>query len=55
MELRRQKIRYLFTSHNGYTDDPQSAFRHIDTIPTMEKGCPFDETAPYDCFEESEE
>jgi hypothetical protein len=49
------KIRYLFTSHNGYTDDPQSAFRHIDTIPTMEKGCPFDETAPYDCFEESEE
>ena len=49
------KIRYLFTSHNGYTDDPRSAFRHIDTIPTMEKGCPFDETAPYDCFEESEE
>ena len=42
-------------SHNGYTDDPQSAFRQIDTIPTMEKGCPFDETAPYDCFEESEE
>ena len=49
------KIRYVFTSHNGYTDDPQSAFCHIDTIPTMEKGCPFDETAPYDCFEESEE
>ena len=49
------KIRYVFTSHNGFTDDPQSAFRHIDTIPTLEKGCPFDETAPYDCFEESEE
>ena len=30
----------LFTSHNGFTDDPQSAFRHIDTIPTLEKDAP---------------
>ena len=49
------KIRYVFTSHNGYTDDPQSAFRHINTIPTLGKDRPFDETAPYDCFRESEE
>ena len=34
------KIRYVFTSHNGFTDDPQSAFRHIDTIPTLEKDAP---------------
>ena len=49
------KIRYVFTSHNGYTDDPQSAFRHIDTIPKLEKGRPFDDSAPYDCFAEREE
>jgi hypothetical protein len=45
----------VFTSHNGFTDDPQSAFRHIDTIPALEKGRLFDETAPYDCFQEKEE
>ena len=39
------KIRYVFTSHNGFTDDPQSAFRHIDTIPKLEKGRPFDDIA----------
>jgi hypothetical protein len=49
------RIRYVFTSHNGFTDDPQSAFRHIDTIPALEKGRLFDETAPYDCFQEKEE
>ncbi len=49
------RIRYVFTSHNGFTDDLQSAFRHIDTIPALEKGRPFDETAPYDCFAENEE
>lgn len=49
------RIRYVFTSHNGFTADPQSAFRNIDTIPTLEKGRPFDETAPYDCFQEKEE
>ena len=49
------KIRYVFTSHNGFTDDPQSAFRHIDTIPKLEKGRPFDDSAPYDCFAEREE
>lgn len=45
----------MFTSHNGFTDDPESAFRHIDTISTLKKGRPFDETAPYDCFQEKEE
>ena len=49
------RIRWVFTSHNGFTDDPQSAFRHIDTIPALKKGRPFDETAPYDCFQENEE
>jgi len=49
------RIRYVFTSHNGFTDDPQSAFRHIDTIPVLKRGRPFDETAPFDCFAESEE
>ena len=49
------RIRYVFTSHNGFTDDSQSAFRHIDTIPKLEKGRPFDDSAPYDCFAEREE
>ena len=49
------RIRYVFTSHNGFVADPQSAFRHIDTIPALEKGRSFDETAPYDCFQEKEE
>ena len=49
------RIRCVFTSHNGFTDDSQSAFRHIDTIPKLEKGRPFDDSAPYDCFEEREE
>ncbi len=49
------KIRYIFTSHNGFTDDSQSAFRHIDTIPKLEKGRPFDDSAPYDCYAEREE
>ena len=49
------EIRYVFTSHNGFTDDPERAFRHIDIIPSMDKGRPFDESAPYDCFAESEE
>lgn len=54
-KLDLDKIRYVFSSHNGFTDDPQSAFRHVETIPILEKGSPFDETAPYDCFAESEE
>ena len=49
------KIRYIFPSRNGFTDDSQSAFRHIDTIPKLEKGRPFDDSAPYDCFAEREE
>ena len=49
------KIRYIFTSHNGFTNDPPNAFRHIDTIPKLEKGRPFDDSAPYDCFAEREE
>lgn len=49
------RIRCVFTSHNGFVADPQSAFRHIDTIPTLKKGRPFDETAPYDCFAEKGE
>ena len=42
----------VFTSHNGFTDDAQSAFRHIEVIPDLNaKGFLFDETAPYDCFD----
>lgn len=45
------KIHYVFTSHNGFTDDVQGAFRHMDVIPDLKKkGFVFDETAPYDCF-----
>ena len=45
-------IRYVFTSHNGFTDNAQNAFRHIDVIPDLKaKGFLFDETAPYDCFD----
>ncbi len=49
------RIRCVFTSHNGFTDNVQSAFRHIDTIPKLNRGRPFDETAPFDCFRESGE
>ncbi len=45
------KIRYVFTSHNGFTDDAKEAFKHIDVIPDWkQKNFVFDETAPYDCF-----
>ena len=54
-KLNLGRIRTVFTSHNGFTDDPESAFRHIDTIPTLKKGRPFDEAAPYDCFQEKDE
>ena len=54
-KLDLDRIRYVFTSHNGFTHDPQSAFRHVDTIPALEKGRPFDETVPYDCFAEKGE
>ncbi len=46
------EIQYVFTSHNGFTDDAASAFKHIDVIPNlMEKGFQFDPDAPYDCFD----
>lgn len=46
-------IRYVFTSHNGFTDHAESAFRHVDVLPPLgKKGYLFDETAPYDCFDE---
>lgn len=45
-------IQYVFTSHNGFTRDPEAAFRHTDVIPNLkEKGFLFDPTAPYDCFD----
>jgi len=45
-------IQYVFTSHNGFTDNAQSAFHHIEVIPDLNaKGVLFDETAPYDCFD----
>lgn len=44
-------IRYLFTSHNGFTSDIPQAFHHISEIPAWnKKGFVFDPTAPYDCF-----
>ena len=44
-------IKYVFTSHNGFTDNAIEAFGHIDTIPNWkEKGFVFDKTAPYDRF-----
>ena len=46
------EIKYVFTSHNGFTDDAESAFEHIDVIPNLkEKGFLFDAAAPYDCFD----
>lgn len=45
------RIRYVFTSHNGFTDKAADAFRHIETIPDWkQKDFVFDKTAPYDCF-----
>ena len=50
--LNLSEIRYVFTSHNGFTDDAASAFKHIDVIPNLkEKGFLFDPDAPYDCFD----
>lgn len=44
-------VRYVFTAHNGFTDDSKAAFRHVDVSPDLgKKGFVFDETAPYDCF-----
>ena len=43
-------IKYVFTSHNGFTENAVEALVHIDTIPNRkEKGFVFDKTAPYDC------
>ena len=54
--LNLSDIRYVFTSHNGWTDDVQSVFRHIDVIPDIKaSGFVFDDTAPYDCFAEKGE
>ncbi len=40
-------IQYVFTSHNGFTNDAQRAFRHIKVIPDLkEKGFIFDERPP---------
>ncbi|WP_350454099.1 MBL fold metallo-hydrolase [Slackia heliotrinireducens] len=47
------RVEYVFTSHNGFTDDAKKAFSHIDVLPDLNaKGFLFDETAPYDCFAE---
>ena len=54
--LNLSEIRYVFTSHNGFTEDTESAFRHIDRIPDLKKkGFLFDAGAPYDCFDMKEE
>ena len=47
-------IKAVFTSHNGWTADVNSAFSHIDTIPNISKENPFDKTAPFDCFDDAE-
>ena len=48
-----KKIKYVFTSHNGFTDDAEGAFRNTDVIPDFKaKDFVFDPTAPYDCFVE---
>ncbi len=48
-------VKYVFTSHNGFTDNVQAAFKQIDVIPNWkEKDFVFDETAPYDCFTDEE-
>lgn len=52
-KLDLSKVRYLFTSHNGFTDNAYSAFDYIDVLPNVKaKGFVFDKTAPYDCFSE---
>lgn len=49
------KIRWVFTSHNGFTGNASAAFKHIDVIPDWkQKGFVFDDTAPYDCFTDEE-
>ena len=45
------RIRYVFTAHNGFTDQAAAAFAHIDVMPNLNKrGFVFDEIAPYDCL-----
>ena len=54
--LNLKEIQYVFTSHNGFTDDAASAFKHINVIPNlMEKGFQFDPDAPYDGYEEEDD
>lgn len=46
-----EAVRYVFTAHNGFSDDFEKAFSHIDRIPDIKKkGFVFDETAPFNCF-----
>ena len=50
-KLDLNRIKYVFTSHNGFTDKAKVVFAHVDVIPQWnEKGFIFDKTAPYDCF-----
>ena len=50
-KLDLNRIKYVFTSHNGFTDKAKAVFAPVDVIPQWnEKGFIFDKTAPYDCF-----
>lgn len=53
--LNLSKVKYVFTSHNGFTNNASAAFNQIDVIPNWkQKGFVFDDTAPYDCFKDEE-
>ena len=50
-KLDLNRIKYVFTSHNGFTDKVKAVFAHVDVILKWnEKGFIFDKTALYDCF-----
>lgn len=52
--ISRYNLKAVFTSHNGWTENIETVFTHIDIIPAISKEKPFDKTAPYDCFEDEE-
>lgn len=44
--------RFLCTGHNGYTQEPETYFAHIEETAFGTRKKPFDPTAPYDAFAE---
>jgi len=50
--VKDKDIKMVCTGHSGYTEDIESAFRHIDEVAYASPKKPFDLDAPYDVFED---